>query len=142
MADEAVLAIDPGHSKVGIAVVRQDGQVLHRAVVSVEALVDELEAVKQRFEPRRVVIGGGTGSRRIEQIVLQTLKEISVYVMGEAYTSEEARRRYLQENPPRGWRRLIPSWLRTPERPYDDYVAIILAERYWLQRQVEESENG
>ena len=29
------------------------------------------------------------------------------------------------------WRRLIPASLRVPEIPYDDYVALILAEEYF-----------
>jgi hypothetical protein len=49
----------------------------------------------------------------------------------ESYTSEAARRRYVAENPPRGLERLLPSSLRTPSVPYDDYVAVILGERFW-----------
>jgi hypothetical protein len=53
----------------------------------------------------------------------------------ESHTSEQARRRYVNEKPAHGWRRLLPKALRTPETPYDDYVAILLAERWWRERQ-------
>ncbi|HKM17981.1 MAG TPA: pre-16S rRNA-processing nuclease YqgF, partial [Limnochordia bacterium] len=33
-------------------------------------------------------------------------------------------------HPPRGWRRLLPVSLQTPPVPIDDYVAVILAQRY------------
>ncbi|MEJ5251078.1 MAG: resolvase [Chthonomonadetes bacterium] len=126
-----VLAIDPGRSKMGLAVVCNDGQILYRAVLELDEFVQEMVALYQRFRPKCIVIGGGTGSREMEPMLRQFMPGVQVHVVDEAYTSEEARRRYLRENPPKGWRRLIPPFLRVPDRPYDDYVAIILAERYW-----------
>ena len=38
--------------------------------------------------------------------------------------------RFLRAHPERGWKRLLPPGLRSPDRPYDDFVAVILAERY------------
>ncbi len=126
-----VLAIDPGRSKAGLAVVRCDGAVLYRTVLAVSELGACVERVYQQFHPERMVVGGGTGFRLLEPLLHDVLPDLPAEVVDESYTSEQARRRYLQENPPKGWRRLIPHWLRTPEEPYDDYVAIILAERYW-----------
>ncbi|GIV15630.1 MAG: resolvase [Armatimonadota bacterium] len=133
MSEGVVLGIDPGRSKVGLAVVRSDGQVLHRAVLAIDEFGQELESLCQRFRPQCIVVGGGTGFRALEALLRNLSSDVPVHVVNEAYTSEEARRRYLQENPPKGWRKLIPSWLRAPEQPYDDYVAIILAERYWRE---------
>ncbi|MGQ9486401.1 MAG: resolvase [Armatimonadota bacterium] len=130
-AHPVILAIDPGSSKVGLAVVQSDGQVLYRAVLAIEDFAREMEALYRRFHPQRIVVGGGTGLRSVEPLLHRLLPDVPLQVVNEAYTSEEARRRYLRENPPKGWRRFIPSFLRTPEQPYDDYVAIILAERYW-----------
>jgi RNase H-fold protein (predicted Holliday junction resolvase) len=131
MPEAVVLSIDPGRSKVGLAVVQSDGQVLHRAVLAIGEFEKELESLYQRFHPQCIVVGGGTGFRALEPLLRHLSPDVPVRVVNEAYTSEEARRRYLKENPPKGWRKLIPSWLRTPEQPYDDYVAVILAERYW-----------
>ncbi|GIV18512.1 MAG: resolvase [Armatimonadota bacterium] len=138
MPEAVVFGIDPGRSKVGVAVVQSDGQVLYRAVLAVEELSGELSRLCERFRPQSVVVGGGTGFRSLEPLLRQVLSDVPMQVVNEAFTSEEARRRYLRENPPKGWRRLIPSWLRTPDEPYDDYVAVILAERYW--REVSQSE--
>jgi hypothetical protein len=44
-------------------------------------------------------------------------------------TTLEARRRYWQLFPPRGWRRLLPQGLRQPPRDWDDVVAQLLLER-------------
>ena len=55
---------------------------------------------------------------------------MEVTLVDEHRSTEEARRRYFVDNPPSGWRRLMPRGLLTPPVPYDDYVAIILAERY------------
>jgi RNase H-fold protein (predicted Holliday junction resolvase) len=133
MSQGVVMAIDPGSSKVGLAVVRSDGQVLHRAVLAIEECERELVSLYQRFRPQCIVVGGGTGFRAMEMLLRRVLPDAPLQVANEAYTSEEARRRYLRETPPKGWRRLIPSWLRTPDKPYDDYVAVILAERYWRE---------
>ncbi|MDE5111236.1 MAG: resolvase, partial [Trichodesmium sp. St7_bin2_1] len=46
------------------------------------------------------------------------------------YSSLEARERYWQIYPPRGFVRLIPPGMRIPPKPIDDIVAIILIERY------------
>lgn len=129
--NSTILAIDPGRSKVGLAVVQSDGQVLYRAVLAIEDFAREVETLYQRFYPQRIVVGGGTGLRSIEPLLRQLLPDVPLQVVDEAYTSEQARRRYLRENRPKGWRRFIPSFLRAPEQPYDDYVAVILAERYW-----------
>jgi hypothetical protein len=55
-------------------------------------------------------------------------------LVDEHRSSEQGRRRYFRDNPPRGWRRLLPVGLQTPPRAYDDYVAVILAERYLASR--------
>ena len=57
--------------------------------------------------------------------------EMTIQSVDEAFTSQRARQRFGLENPPRGLRRLIPPGLRTPPRPYDDYVAVLLAEDYF-----------
>ncbi|MDW8319903.1 MAG: hypothetical protein RMM08_00955 [Armatimonadota bacterium] len=36
MLQDMVLGIDPGRSKVGVAIVQSDGRVLHRAVLAVD----------------------------------------------------------------------------------------------------------
>lgn len=133
MSASVVIAIDPGRYKVGVAVVERQGKVLYRAVLTVQELQAQLPELCARFRPEGIVVGDGTGWRIIQPMLSSLAAGVPVHVVDESFTSEEARRRYLRENAPRGWRRLLPPWLRVPDQPYDDYVAVILAERYWQQ---------
>lgn len=126
-----VLAIDPGSAKCGVAVVCSACLVHERTVIGTQDLVETVQMLCAHYRPERILIGGGTGSRPIVRCLEAALLPAPVLVVDEGYTSEAARARYLLENPPRGWERLLPRSLRTPSVPYDDYVAVILAERFW-----------
>ena len=126
-----VLAIDPGRSKCGIAVVigGTEPEVLYRAVVPTDQIAQVLVELAARHRLDLILIGNGTTSSEAAQAA-ETVA-VPVELVEERLTSVEARKRYFAENPPRGIRRLIPTSLQTPDRPYDDYVAVILAERYF-----------
>ncbi|MHB0912603.1 MAG: hypothetical protein ACYC2Y_04065 [Armatimonadota bacterium] len=119
-----VLAIDPGSAKCGLAVVAD--RVLYREIVEREHVLQAVRTLAPNVD--RVIIGNGTGS--VGLIEGLRAAGIETEQVDEAFSSEKARRRFLRENPPQGLRRLIPGWLRVPDRPYDDYVAVILAEEY------------
>ncbi len=127
----AVLAIDPGSDKCGIAVVCKSGEVLYRAIVATADLCTTVRDLIPRCQPVQIVCGKGTGSKPILRALVSACLDIPITPVDEAYTSEAARRRYVAENPPRGLERLLPPTLRSPSVPYDDYVAVILGERYW-----------
>ena len=55
---------------------------------------------------------------------------LPIHLVDEYETSREARGLYFAEHPPRGWRRLVPLGLQLPERPIDDYAAILIARRF------------
>ena len=44
--------------------------------------------------------------------------------------TELAKKAYWKAKPPRGWRRLLPVSMQVPPVPVDDFVAVILAQRY------------
>lgn len=133
MLSSLVIAVDPGRAKCGIAVVDANGKVYHRAVTPTETLLSLLNDLAGRFHPCAIVVGGGTGASALRETIAAAAFPAPVFWVDERHTSEAARARYLAENPPRGWRRLIPRSLRFPEQPYDDYVAVILAERWWQE---------
>ncbi|MDH7601873.1 MAG: Holliday junction resolvase RuvX [Armatimonadota bacterium] len=136
-AERTILAIDPGRSKCGLAIVRhgressKPPEVVHRAVLPVEDLLMYLTELADQYGADEVVIGNGTNSAQIAAAAQKA--GLTVAVLDEKQTTVEARKRFFEDNPRRGWRRLIPTSLQTPWRPFDDYVAVILAERY-LQR--------
>lgn len=128
-----VLAIDPGRAKCGVAVVGRSGpdsfDVLHQGVAPTADLISVLAELFKRFSPDTIIVGNGTTSANTLEAVRQATG-MDAGVVDEKFTSLLARKRYFQENPPHGLRRLIPISLQTPPCPIDDYVAIILAERY------------
>ena len=53
-----------------------------------------------------------------------------IVLFPEKFTTLDARKRYWIENPPKGLWKLVPEGLRLPPRPYDDYAAVLLGERF------------
>jgi len=129
-----VLAIDPGSMKCGIVVATgPPPRLIDRAIV---ATVDAITSIGQFLRTHAsvdvILIGDGTGSRGLAKAIRAAYADYRLDIVDEFGTSIAARTRYCRENPARGWKRILPRGLRTPEEPYDDYVALILAER-WLQ---------
>jgi RNase H-fold protein (predicted Holliday junction resolvase) len=120
-----VLGIDPGRRKCGAAVCTPD-VVLARAVVTPDALAGLVRDWLTRYGVTEVVVGNRTGSDAAVQVL--TGSAVPIRRVDETGTTLRARARYFAEHPPKGWRRLVPHSLQTPAEPYDDYVAILLAE--------------
>ncbi len=126
-----VLAVDPGTAKVGYAIVRVDGTVVEHGIAAV-ADVGEIaaDAVEAR-DVKTIIVGDGTGHRHVLEIIEERVPRAELAIVSERTSTLEARDVYFEDNPPRGWRRLLPPGLRIPPTPYDDYVAIILARRFF-----------
>lgn len=128
-----VLAVDPGRAKCGVAVVASEGGALARMVVATEGLWRVLRKLVAEHRVSVAVVGDRTGSERVWREVhnLCEARGLPVHRVDEHGSTQAGRLRYWQENPRKGWRRLFPpAWLTPPER-FDDYVAVVLAER-WL----------
>lgn len=124
------LAVDPGRHKCGWALVKDDGEIVARGIWLRAEVPSRFEALAQTHPIDPVVMGDRTG----HQDLLRDLAACRawngrVVLIGEDRSSEEARRRCVRETA-RGWQRLLPASLRYPREPYDDFVAVILAERY------------
>lgn len=125
-----VLSVDPGRDKCGIAVVAADGRVLHQAVVAAANIAETVAEVISEYEVRTLILGDRTAAKKVEAALRGASVALKPVFVDEHRSSEQGRRRYFRDNPVRGWRRLVPLTLQTPPRPYDDCVAIVLAERY------------
>ena len=125
-----IIAIDPGSHKVGVAVVSSTAETIYKSVSSRDECNDLISGLINEFNVEVVVLGNGTCSKEIREFVETNFSEVHLEVVDETETSRFARESYLKENPPKGIGRLVPMGLRTPSEPYDDYVAVILAERY------------
>lgn len=126
-----VLAIDPGREKCGVAVLASDGRVLVQEVVATAALDAAVETLIRTYEPN-VIMGNGTTSadakKRVEAL------GVSVTLVDEYRTTDAAKGAYWEAHPPRGWRRLMPRGMLVPPVPVDDFVAVILAQRFLEKR--------
>jgi RNase H-fold protein (predicted Holliday junction resolvase) len=126
-----VLGIDPGRDKCGMAVCAP-GAVLARTIVPPADVPRMVVAWAGRYRIDAIVVGGGTGSRAI----MAALARLDGSERLPPVTAEEergstlaARRRYFEEHPAKGWRRFVPRSFQVPPEPYDDYAAMVIAER-------------
>lgn len=133
MNEKTVLAIDPGSSKCGMALVHRDTDgkldVLWRAVVPVGDTADKIGEAQCARGFGFVIVGSGTRSRDLVAEIKAKYPGMGVLVVDERDTTMQARERYWEFHRRRGWRRLFPSTMLTPPEPVDDFVALILAER-------------
>lgn len=130
---DTIIAVDPGRDKCGIAILKREQGVLEKMIIATPQLAIVVEKKVLQYGVSQIVIGDGTTSKA----AIQRLSDLctgaapmQIIVVDERYTTEQARVRYWQENPPRGLKRLLPVSMQVPPVPVDDYVAVILAERY------------
>ncbi|OIP71722.1 MAG: resolvase [Oscillatoriales cyanobacterium CG2_30_40_61] len=130
-----ILGFDPGREKCGIAVMGNDSQLYYHQVILAADVPKIITSLCQQFTIETVVMGDQTTSKMWKQKLTEILpKSLSIIQVNERYSTLEARDRYWQLYPPKGLTRLIPKGMRTPPRPIDDIVAIILIERYLNQK--------
>ena len=122
-----VLAIDPGRDKCGIAVLSPQGDILLHEIVPTGALETRVSELAAEYAPR-IIMGDGTTSAATKARIEAQVGAVTL--VDEYRTTEEGRRLYWAENPPRGWRRLLPRGLLTPTVPVDDFAAVALARRF------------
>lgn len=110
-----------------------NGRVYDKRVVAVADVFSQLVLYQSRFGRYALVVGDRTGSREfLSGLERHGVKDSigSIHRVDEHLSSLEARSRYFKDNPPTGFRRWIPLTMQTPPVPFDDYVAVILAERF------------
>ena len=129
-----IAAIDPGSKKTGVAVLKEDGTLLSKAIVHTTALEAEMVDLLNHYDIKTIVMGNGTHheelQRRVEQAAGAAGYHIAVQLVNEKYTTEMGQKRYWREHPLKGLSRLIPVSFRTVPEPVDDYVAWIIGEIY------------
>jgi RNase H-fold protein (predicted Holliday junction resolvase) len=124
-----VLGLDPGTRKCGYAVVSGVGaKPLTQGIAPVEGLAERLREILSHTPVGVAAIGRGTNAAAVAAVV-QALG-LRVELVDERETTLQARARFFRDHPPRGWRRLIPAGMLLPDRPIDDYAALLIAERY------------
>ncbi|MBI3037730.1 pre-16S rRNA-processing nuclease YqgF [bacterium] len=132
-----IIALDPGSDKCGFAVIPFDPThegkpsfTGEKGVVFLSELHRTLKRLCSLQLPEAIVIGSGTASNLVKDIINDIDLKLEVRFSDEKNTTLEARKRYFEENPPKGFWRLVPLGLQTPPTPIDDYAAQLIGERY------------
>ncbi|SDL15662.1 hypothetical protein [Halarsenatibacter silvermanii] len=126
-----IIALDPGREKVGAAVLTGKGEVCEMTIISRDEAAAGTGKLVEEYHPRHLVIGSGTGSRRLAEELLPGLSEdIELHFVEEKNSTREAQKLYFKEEGGFflqfisrfiGWR---------TSRPLDDYAAVILGRRF------------
>ncbi len=123
-----IVGIDPGKDKCGVAILTAAGEIIYEGVVATADLESTLKNFVAQGELELAILGNGTTHKAAEKVLRGV--GLNVEIVDEKHTTEEARRLYWQKNPPRGWRKLLPTTLQVPPEPVDGIVAEILARRF------------
>lgn len=125
-----IIAIDPGKIKCGIAVIEDQGTIRTKSVVLREELADTVTRLVAEYQAKTIIVGQSASGKAVEKQISRLDLAASIIFVSEKNSTLEARKRYWQANKPNGLIRIIPTTLRIPPVPIDDYAAVILGERY------------
>ncbi len=131
MTERIVLSIDPGRKKCGLAVVDTRLQLIAGEIVGTEQLVNQVKRYLERYSIDCILIGSGTNCGEIMNSIRQRFPDSMLIEVTEKDSTMLARKRYFDYYPPTGFLKILPVSLRVPPRPYDDFAALVIAERYF-----------
>lgn len=121
------MGIDPGRDKCGVAILTSAGEIKFQRVIATDELDSAIKNLSAQFEIKSVILGDGTTHKAAAEKILAA--GLTFQLVNEKHTTEEARREYWEKNPPRGWRKLLPTSMQVPPEPVDAIVAEILVKR-------------
>lgn len=124
-----ILAIDPGREKTGIAILN-NSDVLEHKIINSEELVQIIKSLLEKYIIKTIVMGNGTSSKKKYDLLKREFIDRDIVLINEYRTTDEARKLYFQENPPKGWKKLIPLGMQVPPVSVDDYAAIVIGRKY------------
>ena len=127
-----VLGVDPGTHKAGYAVLASaQERPVAVGIERLEALAERVGALLAQYRIEAIALGRGTHAGSVHGMLEGF--GLPVHLIDERETTLRARALYFADNPPRGWRRLIPLGMQLPPRPIDDYAAVLIARRFLEQ---------
>ena len=130
MDTELILGIDPGRSKTGLALVKNNGEIVKRKIILMENFAPELQKFVAGEKIHKMVLGNGTTSQEMSARLQELLPGIPCNIVEEGHSTEAARKLYWQICPPKGLRKLLPLGLQVPPVNLDDLAAVILVRRF------------
>jgi RNase H-fold protein (predicted Holliday junction resolvase) len=139
--ESMVVAVDPGREKCGYALVcsvdtEPWSSTLESGIVPTPEIAQTVaRLVAANPSVTNVAIGNGTNSAAVVNVVTESCPNIVIVTIDERGTSEAARSILATRGPSTGLRRLLPKGLRAPDRPYDDVVAELIAQKFLASKQ-------
>ncbi|WP_196594746.1 Holliday junction resolvase RuvX [Pectinatus sottacetonis] len=130
MDETYIMAIDPGRDKSGIAVLSLDKTAIFHKTILTRQITIAVAKLREKYQIKNIVIGSGTTSKKMQAVIKQCLPEINIHIVDEYRTTDAAKKRYWQKNPPKGLRKIIPRGMLVPPVPVDDLAAIIIGEKF------------
>jgi len=131
-----ILAIDPGTSKLGWAIVDNSGTAVDQGILFLDRGAEQLAELVDPPAVRTVVIGDGTNRMNIEAQARRLYPQAEIAVVSETESTVAAWQLKLKEevgrNPFRRFMFILRQLFSPP--PVDDYAARVLAERYLALR--------
>jgi RNase H-fold protein (predicted Holliday junction resolvase) len=130
---DIIFSIDPGTSKIGLAVVDSSSMVIHKEIIkNIQLLEETLISLISLHNPDVIILGNGTGSKKIGRFLESKFHEvIPIELVDERKSTEEARKEYyLRHSPIRRFLLTVAHILGVSAPDFDDDVAVILAKRY------------
>lgn len=131
-----ILAVDPGNEKTGVAILTPTGNLMERRIIPTKTFNSSIEYILSTYQGvQHIVCGNGTNHKYLYPSLQQIGRnhKITTSLIDESHSTEEARRLYWQYNPPKGWRRIIPTSMQFPPEPVDDLTAYVIGLRYTKQ---------
>lgn len=121
-----IVSLDPGRSKCGLVLVDCERNcVIEGNVLATDSVLETLQCWRQVVPIERIVLGNGTAS---DTVRAQLPRDVPVKLVDERGTTLQARKRYWQLWPPKGWRRLVPQGLLLPPGELDAVAALVILE--------------
>ena len=124
------ISIDPGNKKCGLLLADiTSGNVIEAGISSINKFADLVSLWNQDYHITKVIIGDGTNSKYIENILKQ--KDIfKINYVDERGSTLRARFRYWEIWPPNYFLRWLPKEMLFPPKNLDAVVALILLEDF------------
>jgi RNase H-fold protein (predicted Holliday junction resolvase) len=124
-----ILAIDPGLSKCGLAVLDSDGWVTARAWCKRDRLEHFMKEFVDQYKPSKIAVGDGTGSAGIVKLAENQFPG-KVNIVKEKGTTYEARELFISESSQRGFSMLLIKKLRGNPVDLNAWVAVVIGRRF------------
>jgi len=125
-----LLGFDPGKQKCGVAVMGLDRKLHFQAVIPSADAIAKVSNLLDSYPISLMVMGDQTASKQWKAELQSAYPDLRIITVDERFSSEEARLRFWGIYPAKGLMKLVPIGMRSPNRPIDDIVAVILIERY------------